>query len=135
MLRVLVPLVLGMVVALGAAHWIFGELNILTGFLGAILLGLGVDYGIHLVSKLSGLRSSMNAREALVVPRDALVLRPEGISVFVLDQDRKAKQVNVAIGIGSGQLIEVSGELQDGDTVITRGNERLRPGQAVSIMQ
>ena len=76
-----------------------------------------------------------DAREALVVPRDALVLRPEGISVFVLDQDRKAKQISVTTGIGSGQLIEVSGDLKDGDTVITRGNERLQPGQAVSIMQ
>jgi multidrug efflux pump subunit AcrA (membrane-fusion protein) len=75
-----------------------------------------------------------DAREALVVPRDALVLRPEGISVFVVDQDRKAKQITVTTGIGYGQQIEVSGDLKDGDTVIVRGNERLQPGQAVSIM-
>ena len=64
--RVLGPLALGTLVSLSAAYWIFGALNILTGFLGAILLGLGVDYGIHLVSKLSGLRSTMDARQALV---------------------------------------------------------------------
>ncbi len=74
------------------------------------------------------------AREVLVVPRDALVLRPEGISVFVVDKDRKAKQIMVTTGIGSREHIEVSGDLSDGDTVIIRGNERLRPGQSVTIM-
>jgi RND family efflux transporter MFP subunit len=73
-------------------------------------------------------------RDALVVPRDALVLRPEGISVFVVDKDQKAKHVMVTTGIGSADQIEVSGDLADGDTVIVRGNERLRPGQTVSIM-
>jgi len=76
-----------------------------------------------------------DARDALVVPRDALVLRPEGITVFVVEKDQKARQVTVTPGIGSGDQIEVSGDLRDGDTVIIRGNERLRPGQTVSIMR
>ena len=76
-----------------------------------------------------------NARDALVVPRDALVLRPDGISVFVVDSEKKAKQVMVTTGIGVGDQIEVSGDLSDGNTVIIRGNERLRPGQSVSIME
>ena len=75
------------------------------------------------------------ARDALVVPRDALVLRPEGISVFVLDKNNMARQVTVATGIGAGELIEVIGDVHDGDTVIIRGNERLRPGQPVTIME
>ncbi len=74
-------------------------------------------------------------RKALVVPRDALVLRPEGISVFIVDKEQKAKQIMVETGIGSGDQIEVIGDLSDGDTVIIRGNERLRPGQTVAIMQ
>jgi len=76
-----------------------------------------------------------DARDALVVPRDALVLRPEGISVFIIDNNQKAKQIRVTTGIGAGEQIEVTGDLADGDTVIIRGNERLRPGQAVTIMQ
>ncbi len=75
------------------------------------------------------------ARDALVVPRDALVLRPGSISVFVVDSEQKAKQVMVTTGIGSGDQIEVNGDLSDGNTVIIRGNERLRPGQSVSIME
>lgn len=76
-----------------------------------------------------------DVRQALVVPRDALVLRPEGISVFIVDKDQKAKQLMVTTGIGTGEQVEVSGDLTDGDTVIIRGNERLRTGQTVSIMQ
>jgi hypothetical protein len=34
-------------------------------------------------------------------------------------------------GIASGSLIEVDGELRVGQTVVTLGNERLRPGDAV----
>ena len=74
------------------------------------------------------------AREALVVPRDALVLRPEGITVFVVGNDQVASQVTVTTGIGAGDQIEVAGNLKDGDKVIIRGNERLRPGQTVTIM-
>lgn len=76
-----------------------------------------------------------NPRETLVVPRDALVLRPNGVSVFILDGEQKAKQVMVTTGIGSADQIEVSGDLADGDIVIIRGNERLRTGQSVSIME
>jgi len=76
-----------------------------------------------------------DARDALVVPRDALVLRPEGITVFAVDEDQTARQVKVTTGIGAGEKIEVVGDLGDGDTVIIRGNERLRPGQSVTIMQ
>jgi len=75
-----------------------------------------------------------NVRDALVVPRDALVLRPDGISVFVIDQDKKSKQVSVTTGIGTGDKIEVVGDIHDGDTVIVRGNERLGPGQTVNVL-
>lgn len=72
-------------------------------------------------------------REVLAVPRDALVLRPEGITVFVVDENNHARQVNVTTGIGAGDQIEVSGPLDPGDTVVVRGNERLRPGQPVTV--
>lgn len=78
---------------------------------------------------------SSEVRDALMVPRDALVLRPQGTSVFVVDAGQKAKQVAVTTGIGSGDFIEVSGNLKNGDTVIIRGNERIRSGQSVSIAE
>ena len=71
-------------------------------------------------------------REVLAVPRDALVLRPEGVSVFVVD-GQQARQVSVETGVGAGDQIEVRGDVSDGDTVVIRGNERLQPGQPVTI--
>lgn len=72
-------------------------------------------------------------REALAVPRDALVLRPEGITVFVIDANDQAQQVSVVTGIGAGDQIEVRGALSAGDRVVVRGNERLQPGQKVMV--
>jgi hypothetical protein len=74
------------------------------------------------------------AREVLTVPRDALVLRSTGQSVFVVNGDGTARQVPVSVGVGQDDYIEVFGELEAGEPVIVRGNERLQPGQAVSIM-
>jgi RND family efflux transporter MFP subunit len=74
------------------------------------------------------------ARQALTVPRDALVLRPEGQSVFVVNGDNEVRKVSVTLGVGQGPDIEVAGELAPGDRVVVRGNERLQPGQAVNII-
>ncbi len=75
-----------------------------------------------------------DSREVLTVPRDALVLRPEGQSVFVVDANNQAQQVQVTVGAGRGDDIEVFGAVSAGDRVVIRGNERLQPGQDVSIM-
>lgn len=75
-----------------------------------------------------------NTRQALTVPRDALVLRPEGQSVFVVDANNEAQRIDVTVGVGQGEDIEVLGAVAPGDRVVIRGNERLQPGQAVNIM-
>jgi len=75
-----------------------------------------------------------DSREVLTVPRDALVLRPEGHSVFVVDADNQARQISVTVGTGQGDDIEVLGGVSAGDRVVVRGNERLQSGQAVNIL-
>jgi predicted exporter len=55
---VVIPLVVGTAAGMSFAVGVFGNLNILTGFLGAILMGLGVDYGIHLISRYLDVRRS-----------------------------------------------------------------------------
>lgn len=73
------------------------------------------------------------ARAVLAVPRDALVLRRNSISLFKLTPDDTAERIDVTTGIASGPYIEVKGDLQPGERVVIRGGERLRAGQAVSI--
>ncbi|MDX1812102.1 MAG: MMPL family transporter, partial [Gammaproteobacteria bacterium] len=45
------PLLVGILVTLALAYLVFTQLNIVTGFIGVILLGLGIDHGIHLFSR------------------------------------------------------------------------------------
>ncbi|NIA26903.1 MAG: efflux RND transporter periplasmic adaptor subunit [Desulfobulbaceae bacterium] len=73
-----------------------------------------------------------NIKDVLAVPRDALVLRREGASVFRVNDDMTAEQINVITGLGDGTHIEVIGELRAGDRVVTRGAERLRDGMTVA---
>ena len=54
---VLIPLGLGITWTYGFASLAFGELNILTAFVSVILLGLGIDHGVHLVTRFGELHS------------------------------------------------------------------------------
>ena len=72
-------------------------------------------------------------KEVLAVPRDALILRREGASVFKIKSDSTAEQVNVITGMGAGSHIEVIGDLNPGDRVVIRGAERLSSGVPVNV--
>ena len=72
-------------------------------------------------------------KQALAVPRDALVLRREGAFVFRVNAEQVAERVRVTTGSGDGDLIEVEGDLAPGDTVVVRGGERLMEGQPVMV--
>src|SRR5690625_1448645 len=73
--------------------------------------------------------------EVLAVPRDALVLRTTGATVFVVNEDDTARQVNVTTGNGQGDWIEIAGSVLPGERVVIRGNERLQTGQSVSVSE
>ncbi len=73
------------------------------------------------------------ARRVVAAPRDALVLRADRISVFVIGEDNTARQVDVELGAAEGDFIEVIGDIKAGDQVVIRGGERLRDGQNVTL--
>ena len=91
------------------------EGEIKSGMLGRATLGVGMP------------------RKAILVPKDALVLSPQGKAVYVIE-NQLARLVPVNTGAEHGPLIEVQGDLQAGSQVVVRGNERLRPGQPVKII-
>ncbi|MDJ0993046.1 MAG: efflux RND transporter periplasmic adaptor subunit [Dinoroseobacter sp.] len=72
-------------------------------------------------------------RDALSVPKDALVQGAGGWTVF-LNADGAAQPRPVTIGVAMGDRFEVLTGLQEGDEVVVRGNERLRPGQPIQLM-
>lgn len=75
------------------------------------------------------------AKEVLAVPRDALVLRREGASVFKVTDESTVVQVMVIVGLGAGPLIEVFGDLAAGDAVVIRGAEGLSDGATVAVSE
>jgi predicted RND superfamily exporter protein len=50
-LLVMTPLLFGLELVYGLAGFGFGTLNVLTAFIGAILLGIGIDNGIHMLGR------------------------------------------------------------------------------------
>jgi RND family efflux transporter MFP subunit len=75
------------------------------------------------------------AKEVLTVPRDALVLRREGAFVYRIDDELIAEQVGVMTGLGAGDQIEIIGDIDAGDRIVTRGAERLASGMQVQISE
>ena len=73
------------------------------------------------------------ARTVTAVPRDALILRADRISVFTITADNTAKQVDIELGVAEGDFIEVIGDIAPGASVVIRGGERLRDGQSVKV--
>ena len=76
-------------------------------------------------------------KNTLVIPKKALVLEGEGNQVFVFERGEeggKAQRQRVEIGFTDTDRLEVVSGLEDGDLVITVGQEGLRPGADVRIV-
>lgn len=72
--------------------------------------------------------------EGVVVPKDALVLRGGREFVFLVHEGTVG-QVPVKSVVHLDELVEVTGEVQEGMFVVVEGNERLFPGQQVRILE
>lgn len=73
------------------------------------------------------------AREVVTVHKDG-VLKRQGLSlVYVVDEESNAQIRPVELGEAVGPRFVVFGGVAPGDKVVVRGNERLRPGQAVTV--
>ncbi|MDR0966836.1 MAG: MMPL family transporter [Myxococcales bacterium] len=65
-LLVLAPTTAGLLWAYGFAALAYGQVNLLTAFLGAILGGLGTEHGIHLFGRYASLRRSGSSGEEAI---------------------------------------------------------------------
>ncbi len=94
------------------------------------------------------LKPGMYARAALpvgeqvmatLVPKDAIVLGgPQPMVVIVngaaeTGQTGTPAPVPVQLGVAQGEWIQVTGGVKAGQLVIVQGNERIRPGQTVTV--
>ena len=72
--------------------------------------------------------------DSLFVPASAIKATTERIFV-VRVRGGKAEWVDVRRGAAEGQMVEVFGELQAGDTVVLRATDEIRPGATVQPAQ
>ena len=68
----------------------------------------------------------------LLIPKDALISRGNRQIVYCFEKGL-AKQKLVKIGISVGNKIEILGGLEEGQLVVVKGNENLRPNQPIKI--
>jgi len=76
---------------------------------------------------------SSDPRQLVAIPRDALVLRGSEVYVLRVKSDNTVEKIKVNTGIGLGSMVEVIGDVAEGDRVIVRGAERLQSGQSVVV--
>ncbi len=88
-----------------------------------------------LISGMVARVSLMLGEETVVtmVPKDAIVDANGSKMAFVVN-DGVANPVPVSVGFAYEDMVQVSGKLNPGQNVVIRGNERLKPGQPVSIV-
>jgi RND family efflux transporter MFP subunit len=72
------------------------------------------------------------SREVVTVHKDALITR-QGQTLVYIAADGKANIRPVKIGVAVGGRFEVISGVASGELAIIRGNERLRPGQGVTV--
>jgi predicted RND superfamily exporter protein len=58
-------MVIGMCMTLGLAGLLVGEINIVTSFVNAMVLGLGIDYGIHVMTRIGEYSRLMEIKESV----------------------------------------------------------------------
>jgi multidrug efflux pump subunit AcrA (membrane-fusion protein) len=73
------------------------------------------------------------AVSVLLVPKDALLIRPRGASVFIFEKG-KVREVSFRPGRNVDSFVEVPGELiEPGMMIVVQGNEKLRGGMKVRL--
>lgn len=74
----------------------------------------------------------LTEREALLVPRDALIYRNNRAGVFVVEADTSIFRA-VQLGVSEGDQFEIVSGLDQAETVVTRGANLLKSGDTVQV--
>jgi membrane fusion protein (multidrug efflux system) len=76
----------------------------------------------------------LNEQLSMVVPELSAIVSQGNAYVYVVDDNNQVQQVKVELGRRRPGVVEILSGLTPGDRVISRGVNKVRPGQKVSIM-
>lgn len=77
---------------------------------------------------------TLQQRQALVIPEQAVIVRGDESYVFVA-RDGKARRLPVDLGARMPGLVEVSGGLSHEDRVVVAGQDRLSSGERIQVVE
>ncbi|MFP2903601.1 MMPL family transporter [Pyxidicoccus sp. 3LFB2] len=126
------PVMVGLLLTFGIAWLVIGHLNVVTGFLVAILIGLGIEYGVHLCMRYWEERQKRSSRDALAAAvrgtfggaLTSAVTNAAAFLVLLLAQFHAFNQFGFLAGLGV--LLAVLAAYAMGPALLAIA-ERLRP--------
>ncbi len=80
---------------------------------------------------MGGRRFPRGQREAIAIPRSAVLSRGQMQAVYVMGSDQLASLRYVTLGAASGDQVEVLSGLQSGDRIVTQPDDRELSGKQV----
>lgn len=89
-------------------------------------LGLAMNQSVTVMVPIGKVRQVVSVHKDAVIPRG-------GQNIVFVARNGKAELRTVQLGSAVGTRFEVLDGLRTGDLVVVRGNERLRPGQAITF--
>ncbi|ABS61530.1 efflux RND transporter permease subunit [Fervidobacterium nodosum] len=104
-----VGLLMSMAISLGVIALLLRELNIVTTFVNAMLLGLGIDYAMYIVTRIQERFSVEGVSEKSIVDAFIENFRPSFISmlttaiafaIMVLSPSNAIKQMGISVSVG-----------------------------------
>lgn len=126
------PVMIGIAITFAVAQLTIGHLNVVTGFLVAILIGLGIEYGVHLAMRYWEERRLLPAEEAMAAAvagtfKGALTSAGTNAAAFfvlLFAQFRAFAQFGFIAGVGI--LLTVLAAYAVGPAIVAVA-ERIRP--------
>lgn len=74
------------------------------------------------------------AEDALCVPAEAVIARGDKSIVFTVDADNRARPLEVTAGIANNRFTQIIQGIEEGTTVITKGNTLVTDGTLVRVV-
>lgn len=99
---------------------------------------------VHLDNPCPNVKSGMFVRasfitnvykDVLAVPSQAIITKMDKKNVFVVDENMKTKSVEIETGFETKEYVEIVSGLNPGDKVIIDGQQTLKNGDKVKILQ